>query len=122
MGSVDLRTEQNESPARIFVEPSDMPELTKSACERPWNSDHPINIRLSLPLFFRRYYVTLVAGQERRNLMRRTEERRKHPLGTTGNILAFIALGTVAGLAALALIQLSGVLLLENSGLLTPTH
>ena len=25
-----------------------------------WSSDHPVNLRLSLPLFSNRYYVTLI--------------------------------------------------------------
>ena len=61
---------------------------------------HPIDLRLSLPLFFARYYCALVAGRERRDGTRRIVERQRHPLGTFGNILflaAVGALGTVLG-------------------------
>ena len=27
-----------------------------------WGSDHPVNIRLTIPLLFRKYYITIVAG------------------------------------------------------------
>ena len=32
-----------------------------------WTSRHTINIRLSIPFFFGRYYLTVVAGKERRS-------------------------------------------------------
>ena len=72
---------------------------------RPWGNDHPVNIRLSLPLLFGRYYVTIVAGRERRSHQRRIDERRKHPLVTAGNLVVMAAFGTVVGLGALYLIQ-----------------
>ena len=29
---------------------------------REWTSEHPLNIRMSVPLIFGRYYITIVAG------------------------------------------------------------
>ncbi len=72
---------------------------------REWSSAHPVNLRLSLPHFFGRYYLTVVAGRERRSVARLAEERRKHPLATAGNLLFLAASGTLAGLALLFVIQ-----------------
>ena len=58
---------------------------------REWTNDHGINIRLTIPLFIRTYYFTIVAGAERRKPKRRTEERTKHPLWTVRNV-SFIAI------------------------------
>jgi hypothetical protein len=60
---------------------------------------HPVDIRLSLPLIFARYYITIVAGKERRSAARRASERRKHPLNTSGNNLVMAVVGCVLGLA-----------------------
>jgi len=82
---------------------------------RAWSSDHPVNLRLSLPLPFGRYYVTLVAGKERRCAERRAEERRKHPLLTPGNVI-FLLLSILVGLAFLGLLELAVFSMLMHSG------
>ena len=79
---------------------------------------HPVNLRLSIPLLFGRYYVTVVAGKERRHPERRADERRKHPLTTFGNLVAMFGLGTVCGLALLGLFQLAGAYLLTQFGIM----
>jgi hypothetical protein len=81
---------------------------------------HPVNLRLSIPLPFGRYYVTLVAGKERRDAERLASERRKHPLLTFGNVAVFFGLGCVCGLALLALFQLASAYLLTQLGIMVP--
>lgn len=81
---------------------------------------HPVNLRFSIPLPFGRYYVTLVAGKERRDAERLASERRKHPLLTFGNLAVFFGLGCVCGLALLALFQLAGAYLLTEFGIMVP--
>jgi hypothetical protein len=83
---------------------------------REWGSNHPVNIRLSVPLLFGRYYVTLVAGKERRSADRRVAERAKHPVGRLGNIVVFFALGVFIGLAGFAIMQLATAFVLMRSG------
>ena len=58
-----------------------------------WQKKHAVNIRLSIPLFFTRVFVTVLAGSEQREPDRRAGEKESHPLRTFGNIL-FV--GTVA--------------------------
>ncbi len=72
---------------------------------------HPIDIRLSLPLVHSRYCITIVAGRERRSGARRSRERDRHPLRTTGN-LAFllIVVATLYGSAVLAALVWSAIL------------
>lgn len=68
---------------------------------REWSSDHPLNIRVSVPLGVGRYYITLVAGKERRARARLAMDRTQHPLDTPGNVLflAFVTMIATAGSA-----------------------
>lgn len=70
---------------------------------REWSSDHSLNIRISIPLGVGRYYITLVAGKERRARARLALDRRQHPLDTPGNVLflAFVVTIATAGSATL---------------------
>lgn len=70
-----------------------------------WKRDHAVNIRLSAPLGYWRFFVTLIAGAEKRAPQRVTEERRSHPVRTLGN---FLFLGALA--VAIYLVALAGVL------------
>ncbi len=80
----------------------------------PWESDHPINLRLSIPLLFKRYYVTILAGEERRSPDRLATERRRHPIKTTGNVIILFATGTALGLAIFGAIQLLAIHLMQE--------
>ena len=91
---------------------------------REWSADHPVNIRLSIPLGFGRYYLTIVGGKERRAPERRAAERLKHPLLTIGNVIVFavvLALGTATGFvvmrgivwAAMSFLQQQGALIIQ---------
>lgn len=83
----DGLTEQQESAIR------------RAARQDSWGS-HPVDLRFSLPLFFGRYYVALIAGGERRSGARRGVERARHPLTGMANLLVLgVILGTF-GLAA----------------------
>ena len=97
------------TPAR-----GDGAEDSGSAAEsKEWTDQHAVNLRLSVPLPFFPFYVTIVAGKERRSGQRRKEERRKHPIFTAGNLLVMgygaavlaIALGAIAMFATLLIIQ-----------------
>ena len=73
----------------------------------PWLSDHAVNLRVTLPLLFGRYYLAVVMGKERRSEARLASERKKHPLITLGNVLLMLGCGTVVGLALLEVIGLA---------------
>jgi hypothetical protein len=68
-------------------------ELQLATIERALDSGrwqaHPLDIRLSLPFFWRRCYLVLLAGPERRSAERRRSERIERPLRTIGNMAVF---------------------------------
>ncbi len=111
-------TVERREPVGCLGEPGIANRKASSAV--PWESDHPINIRLSIPLLIKRYYVTIVVGEERRTPERLSTERRKHPLVSRGNLVFFTLLGTVIGLACLALIQFATRYFLDQTGALLP--
>ena len=81
-----------------------------------WQATHAINVRLTIPLPFTRFYLTIVGGRERRNPDRRIDERRKNPLATKWNIAFLGLLGLITGLALFTVIQFAARLVLEKAG------
>lgn len=65
---------------------------------------HPIDIRISLPFMRKRFYFTVVAGQERRRTDRLAQDRQVYPLAKAGNILFSLGIATLVTLAALLLL------------------
>ena len=62
-----------------------------------WNGVHPIDIRCSIPIW-RRFYISLVVGPERRSQERREQDRLDHPLMIVGNIVLMAISLTAVGL------------------------
>ena len=73
---------------------------TKADTTPGWKS-HPVNVRFSLPFFGRRFYFTMVAGNEQRSPVRIAEERAKHPVITVSNVLFGCGISTIFALLAL---------------------
>ena len=82
----------------------------------PWENHHAINLRLSIPLISKRYYLTIVGGEERRGPERLAAERRKHPLQTKGNVACFFVAGTIVGIGLFTIVQLVGNWVLAQTG------
>ena len=72
-------------------------EQSDAGAKRNWGGPHAINIRLTIPLFTRRYYLTVIAGKEQRSTERLAEEREKHPLATTANMIFLFTVGFILG-------------------------
>lgn len=73
---------------------SEQERAIRAAAEsNTWNT-HPVDLRLSLPTPFGRYYMALVAGPERRSAARRAMDRKRHALLKPGNmvLMAFVFL------------------------------
>lgn len=83
-----------------------------------WGNQHPVNIRVSIPLGFARCYLTVVGGIERRSPQRRADERQRHPLIKTGNVIFASTVGIILGLALLYLIQLLSLKVWQHSGII----
>ena len=76
--------------------------LAAAADRCAWEG-HEIDLRLSIPLPFKRYYFVLLGGQERRRKKRRVEERGRHPITTLRNLLflgVFTSVFTMVGALA----------------------
>jgi hypothetical protein len=87
----------------------DLKEALAQVTAPRW-TQHPIDIRLSIPLPFGRYYLALVLGPERRSEDRRKAEGSSHRVMTPAN-LAFIlgiivAFYGILGVAALLLTRI----------------
>lgn len=54
---------------------------------------YPVNIRFSVPIFTRRFFITIVAGNDRRSGDRATAERRLNPMFTLPNVLFLTSIG-----------------------------
>ena len=61
----------------------------------------PVNIRMTLPFFSHRYYVTILGGEEKRSPGRIAHERHRYPLRTIANVFFFIGLATLFYMVAL---------------------
>ena len=64
--------------------------LRVALTEKPWR-DHSVDLRVSVPIPYRPFYLTLVGNPEKRSRDRRLLERLKHPLLKAGNVLFIIA-------------------------------
>lgn len=89
--------------------PDLMRAIAEAAAPRAW-ALHPVDIRLSIPLPFGRYYLALVAGPERRPPERRAAESNEHRVMTASNLLFVLSIVVVfygvLGLAALLLTRI----------------
>jgi hypothetical protein len=72
---------------------------------------HSIDVRVSVPLLLRRYYVVFIAGPERRDRARRQRDKGARRLAKRTNIIFMIFLASVG------LFSLLGVLYLVKSAL-----
>jgi hypothetical protein len=79
-----------------FVETNRRSTLTEQPA-----AQYPVNIRVTIPFLPRSFFLTLVAGREKRGPARRREERARHPLNTWGNLFVFIGSTAVFTIAAL---------------------
>ena len=125
----DLPEARRQAPA----EPSETPAVGEQDHAHPdqarpspiragaWSAGHTIDLRISIPFGFGRYYFTVVAGRERRSATRRRQDRRLHPIKTAGNITLCAGCGVIVGLAGLALIQLALSFVLQQTGSLVIT-
>ncbi|MDP6926581.1 MAG: hypothetical protein QGG84_05795, partial [Rhodospirillales bacterium] len=76
-----------------------------AADEGQWQS-HPVNIRLTVPVIRRRYFLTIVGGEEKRSLERRAHDRHRYPLRTVANVLFFLGAAAIVYVGAILVIAL----------------
>ncbi len=87
-------TQQDNDPRRMDA---------LSAAKAPWKK-HPVDIRISVPFFGERYYMTIVGGREKRGRERVKSEGTEHALMTASNLVFIIMMvlwsGVVVFIAA----------------------
>lgn len=66
---------------------------------------HPVDIRLTVPLLWKKFYVVLVAGPERRSQQRLRSDRSKNPIWTFRNVFFVLFLVCAGMLTSLGLFQ-----------------
>jgi hypothetical protein len=94
---------------RLRIPPDLRAALVEAARGRQWGS-HPVDIRFSGPLLFRRFYLAVIAGPERRSPQRVAADRQAHGLVRLGN--AVFVFGTVVifyALLMLAAMVMTGI-------------
>lgn len=75
---------------------------------RAWGQ-HPVDLRFTVPLLGRGFFVTLVAGMEKRGQRRRRTDRTRYPLHRAGNLLFLLAVA-----ALLYALVLTGIILARD--------
>lgn len=95
---------------RASLTPEQTEALRAALRDVPWQ-DHSVDMRVTLPVPFRPFYLTLVGDPERRSAGRRSEERVRHPFWKLGNIL-FIVIGALVlyGIAIAGVLLYSAIL------------
>lgn len=53
---------------------------------------HPVDVRMSIPFFRRRFYFTMIAGEENRSNERRKIEQSLRPVRTMGNMMFILGI------------------------------
>lgn len=109
VGSEDWLLSRLPDEIHTRLTPDLIQAIARAAAPRLWGQN-PVDIRLSIPLPFGRYYLALVAGPERRRPERRAEDSKNHRVMTPTNLLFILAIVIVfygaLGLAALLLTRL----------------
>ena len=77
---------------RLSFSPAQVDALREACGKLKWNQ-HPVDIRLSIPMLVTRYYLVILGGRERRSTDRRSSERKRFPLGKLGNVLFITMIG-----------------------------
>jgi hypothetical protein len=65
-------------------------EAIKNAYKNLEWQNHPVDVRISVPIPIIPFYLVLLAGEERRSKQRRQHEKSLYPFLTTGNIFLLL--------------------------------
>ncbi len=85
-------------------------EMIEHALEGGKWPDHPVDVRLSIPVLWRRFYFVLLAGPERRSAERRKYERARRPVRAIADMILlalFFVLLVPAAVGSIHLISIA---------------
>ncbi|WP_008309869.1 hypothetical protein [Leptolyngbya sp. PCC 6406] len=85
---------------------SQLEAMEKALENRRWQR-HPVDLRLSIPFIWKRFYIVVVAGEERRSPDRLRKAQAITPLWTPGNLIVLCTITGMGMLAVLAVILLA---------------
>ena len=102
-----------------LLKPMD-PEIAKTFTERqlrelelalasPASRRLPIDIRMTVPIVGRRFFITLLAGPERRSAERLSQDRAKHAFWTFANVCTFLLLLLLATPTVIGLLHILAI-------------
>lgn len=91
---------------RASLSPEQEAAIRQAAHLDSW-VERPVDIRFSFSLGFDRFFLTLLAGPERRSHARLLAERGRHPFSGPGNLLTIAIITAICGLAGLAIVLLA---------------
>lgn len=92
-----LTAEQKEAIHKVIADPS---------WKRP-----PVNIRFTLPIIHKQFYITVVSGEEKRSSERRRRDRHHYPLRTAANVFFFVGIATVFYMAAVMMLAVQSAII-----------
>jgi hypothetical protein len=72
--------------ARDSFTPAQIAMLQEAAAAATFGR-HPLDLRVTLPLMGREFYLVVLGGPEQRSDARRRAERQRYPVGKTANLL-----------------------------------
>ncbi|MFN3076100.1 MAG: hypothetical protein ABT940_04315 [Alphaproteobacteria bacterium] len=100
---------QNEAGDRVAAEWLDTrlpPDVVKGLSDEqrhaliealrvmPWKK-HPVDLRMTIPFFGRRYYLAVIGGIDKRSSGRLKTERAGHPVHSMGNMMFVLGIAVV---------------------------
>ena len=92
-----LTAEQKEAIHKVIEDPS---------WKRP-----PVNIRFTVPIIHKQFYVTVVSGEEKRRTESRRRDRHSYPLRTAANVFFFVGIATVFYMAAVVVLAVQSAII-----------
>ena len=92
-----LTAEQKEAIHKVIEDPS---------WKRP-----PVNIRFTVPIVHKQFYITVVSGEEKRSAERRHHDRHSYPLRTAANVFFFVGIATLFYVAAVMVLAVQSAII-----------
>ncbi|MEA5553607.1 hypothetical protein VB713_21960 [Anabaena cylindrica UHCC 0172] len=94
--------------------------IQKGFSHREWKQ-HSLDLRISVPIPLIRFYLVLLAGEERRSKQRWQYEKQLYPFWTFGNILFLMALSFIFIVGSISTLFLMKSLIPKQSNSIFPT-
>ncbi|HAU29666.1 MAG TPA: hypothetical protein DCW68_06115 [Rhodospirillaceae bacterium] len=88
-------SEEERAEIACILARTDRPEIKRE-------KRYPVDFRITFPMFGKKMFLAIIAGQEKRSPERRKIERQQLPLLTPGNLIVFFAMAVLFVVAVAA--------------------